>query len=70
MPIFWAYLSPTFESLIKDLSLIPIWKTCRASLRTSLAQSFMNFQMVLVLLTIVMFFLSPGNKTVSELESH
>ena len=70
MPIFWAYLSPTFESPINDLSLIPILKTCMAFLRTSLGQFFLNFQMVLVLLTIVMFFLSPGNKTVSELESH
>ena len=67
---FRAYLSPTFESIISNFIVIPLIKSCRASVRTSLGQFFMNFRMVLVFLMIVMFFLSPGNKTGSGLESH
>ena len=41
-----------------------------ASVRTSLGQFFLNFQMVVLLLMIVTFFLSPGNKIGLGLESH
>ena len=64
---FGAYLSPTFESIISNFNVIPLIKSCRASERTSLGQFFMNFRMVLVILMIIMFFLSPGNKTGSGL---
>ena len=67
---FGEYLSPTFESIISNFNVIPLIKSCRASVRTFLGQFFMSFRMVLVFLMIVMFFLSPGNKTGSGLESH
>ena len=67
---FGAYLSATFESIICNFKVIPLIKSCRASVRTSLGQFFLNFQMVVLLLMIVTFFLSPGNKTGSGLESH
>ena len=67
--LFWGI----FESHINDWNdwnVIPLLMSCRAYVKTSMVHFFMNFQIVIVLLTLVMFFMSPGNKTGSGQESH